>query len=151
MKRAHISPKNELSNTKKGQAAPFLFGLPRDDTLAAATAAVGIATAVSTAVAVDISASVTRAGTAAGEQNDCQNDQPYPVIVEKIAKTVIHRQISFFDLERRASVACPSAIIICRISKKVPVFCRSLQFFWSSKNVEGQNVPRRIIFWQITA
>ena len=43
--------------------------------------------------AASVSAAVSAA--AAGEQNDCQDDQPYPVIVKEIAKTVVHNRSSF--------------------------------------------------------
>jgi hypothetical protein len=27
---------------------------------------------------------------AAGDQNDCDDEEPYPVVIKKIAKTVVH-------------------------------------------------------------
>ena len=80
------------------------------------TAAATVATAVSAA--------------AAGDEDDGKDDQPNPVIVEKIAKTVVHNDSSVNDLEGRG-LFCrrPSVIIICRRSGNVRLFCRKAHYF----------------------
>ena len=46
---------------------------------------------------------VVGAASAAGEENDGKDDQPYPVVIEEIAQTVVHNESSLKDCERRTS------------------------------------------------
>ena len=48
---------------------------------------------------------VVGAASAAGEKDDGKDDQPYPVVVEKVAQTVVHNGSSLKNYERRATDA----------------------------------------------
>jgi len=52
-------------------------------------------------VAAASAAVVIGAASAAGEEDDGKDDQPYPVVIEKIAQTVVHNESSLKDCERR--------------------------------------------------
>ena len=72
---------------------------------------------------------------AAAQKNQCKNNEPYTVVVEQVAKAVIHNSFLLMKLQEQILVdicpmTCPSDIMLCRKSKKVRAFCRFLLLFF---------------------
>ena len=81
----------------------------------------------------------------AGEQDDRKDDQPYPVVVEEIAETVVHNRFLLEYFERR-SQRCPREPPFCYQNMRKDRKCSwvlSKKFGWdrlSSKSQRKTNV-----------